>query len=101
MSFRNLLFILCLFFLVSCEKEKTEFQSTGIITGPDYVLCMCCGGYFIEIEDSTYHFEHLPAATKIDLEKTTFPVSVNLDWQHSRRCGTIFYIEITRIEIKY
>jgi hypothetical protein len=80
----------------SCEKEE-RYQSSGVITGPDMRFCACCGGYFIEIEDSNYNFETLPSSSGIDLLKDTFPINVNLDWTFERDCGGIQYIEITKI----
>lgn len=82
--------------IVSCEKEGS-YQSNGVITGPDIRDCICCGGYFIEIGDSTYNFDTLPASSEIDLETETFPINVNLDWSFDRDCGGIEYIDISKI----
>lgn len=84
----------------SCRDDENPFQSTGMITGPDLALCACCGGYFIEIDNTAYRFDDLPASSNIDLSNTVFPISVNLDWQNERNCGGFQYIEIVRIEIK-
>ena len=83
--------------IFSCKKEES-YQSSGTIAGPDMRECICCGGYFIEIGDSTYNFDMLPATSTINLETETFPINVNLDWTYDRECGNIQYIEITRIE---
>lgn len=102
MSFKNLclaiVFISVIFY--SCRDDENPLQSTGLITGPDYAYCACCGGYFIEIADSIYRFDNLPSSSDIDLPNTTFPILVNLDWLHERKCGEFQYIEITRIEIE-
>ena len=66
--------------LVSCQKEK-PFMDTGIITGPDYRDCICCGGWFIEIGDSTYRFMEIPCSCSLDLMNAEFPVMVFLDWE--------------------
>lgn len=96
--------VVFLFFLMTiftgCEKDDHGFRSTGIILGPDYGYCMCCGGYIIEIEDSTYRFEKLPSSSGIDLARSEFPLAVDLDWQHDRTCGEIHYIKIERIALK-
>lgn len=92
-------FILMLF-LFSCEKEVSDYQSTALITGPDLAFCACCGGYFIELNDSTYHFDSLPSASDIDLSTATFPIEVKLDWVFERKCGDFQYILIERIERK-
>ena len=90
--------ILLAVILFSCDKEDENFQSSGLITGPDIRECICCGGYFIEIEDSTYNFDSLPESSGIDLSSETFPVAVKLDWDMDRTCGDIKYINIIRIK---
>ena len=64
---RTCFFSILLAVFFSCEKEEENYQSTAVITGPDVGYCICCGGYFIEIEDSTYHFDNLPDTSEIDL----------------------------------
>jgi len=59
---------------------KDIYQSHGTITGPDIRACICCGGWFIKIDTTTYNFESLPENSGIDLQKETFPVNVKLDW---------------------
>ena len=85
---------------ISCSKDKANFQSNGIITGPDYRECSCCGGWFIDISDTIYNFDNLPASSNIDLTLATFPIPVKLDWSLGRTCGDIQYIDIIRIEKK-
>jgi hypothetical protein len=99
MYFKQIIFValLSLFTILSCKKEE-KYQSTALVTGPDLRECICCGGYFIEIKDSTYNFDTIPASSGIDLSDVTFPVAVKLDWQHDRKCGDIRYINITRIK---
>jgi hypothetical protein len=75
---------ICIFFfsLTFCHKEHyTDYTSSGIITGPDIRACACCGGWFIQIDSTTYEFDTLPDSSDINLEKETFPVYVKLDWQ--------------------
>jgi hypothetical protein len=68
--------------LTFCHKEHyTDYASSGIITGPDIRMCACCGGWFIQIDSTTYEFDALPDSSDINLEKETFPVYVKLDWQ--------------------
>ncbi|MFN8257278.1 MAG: hypothetical protein U0W24_16400 [Bacteroidales bacterium] len=64
----------------SCSKQE-YWMDQGKITGPDYRRCMCCGGYFIEIKDSTYRFTTLPEKSKLDLSNETFPVDVLINWK--------------------
>ena len=91
-------FFLFLGIALSCENNDHEFQSTALITGTDLRYCMCCGGYLITLEDSTFNFDSLPSASGIDLTTETFPVAVELDWSYDKKCGSIQYIKIERIE---
>ncbi|HKJ44106.1 MAG TPA: hypothetical protein VKA27_18560 [Sunxiuqinia sp.] len=85
--------------MIACEKSDNPYQSTGTITGPDYRECICCGGYFIAIDnDTTYNFESLPDGVKIDLNTAEFPIAVKLDWSLDRECGNTQYITISRLE---
>jgi hypothetical protein len=79
-----------------CGKEM--YLSRGTITGPDIRACVCCGGWFIKIDTTTYNFESLPSNSKIDLNSETFPLNVKLDWVKSDRvpCPNKF-ISILRI----
>ncbi len=84
------LFLFCTFLLlilISCKVDKSsdvedQFLSDGTITGEDYRDCACCGGWFIDITDSTFRFYQLPDGSNIDLTNETFPVEVRLDWHH-------------------
>ena len=76
-----LTFILILLMVVfSCSKED-NYMSAGTITGIDMSLCMCCGGWFIEIDNATYRFNKLPDHCDLNLENETFPITVKLDWE--------------------
>ena len=71
-----------LFVIISCHKENSNgYKSDGIITGPDIRACACCGGWFIQIDSTTYEFDALPDNSDINLEKETFPVYVKFDWR--------------------
>lgn len=98
MNCRFSITLLGLLFFFSCNKEEIEFQSTGVITGPDLAYCACCGGYLIEIADSSYHFDALPGSATINIQNETFPIAVNLNWKYERKCGYFQYIKITQIE---
>jgi hypothetical protein len=76
------LFIILSFILLSgCQREKNDYQSEGTITGYDYRMCMCCGGWFVEIGDSTWRFDQIPEGCTIILDSVTFPLPVYLDWE--------------------
>jgi hypothetical protein len=99
-NYKNIpgIMFLLLLILSSCKKDENKWKSAGTIIGPDFRECACCGGYFIEIGDFTYNFDSWPSSAPIDLEHTTFPLQVNLDWSYDRECGGIRYITISRIE---
>jgi hypothetical protein len=68
-----------------CHRESDDFSAHGTITGPDLRDCVCCGGWYIEIDTAVYEFDTLPENSGIDLEKETFPIKVKLDWQLSEK----------------
>ena len=68
------------FFSSSCKKEPT-YENSGVITGQDGRYCACCGGWFMEIDNMTYRFYNIPENSNIDLEKATYPINVELNWE--------------------
>ena len=64
----------------SCSEDGSEFMSNGTITGIDFRECVCCGGYYIDINDSTYRFFTLPINSEVPLDNPVFPIYVKLDW---------------------
>lgn len=83
-----LFFILSVFLLFSCSKDSSTgndnlYKSDGMITGFDYRKCMCCGGWYIVIQDSTYRFQKIPENSNLDFDKDTLPLAVELDWKKS------------------
>ena len=96
---RKILFVFAL--LISClycSIQEHEFDSEGIITGIDDRECSCCGGYFIEIEDSTYRFDTVPPGSNLELENPNFPISVKLDWREDPNACLGDEIIVERIE---
>jgi len=74
--------------LLCCRKANyNAYGSIGIIMGPDIRMCACCGGWFIQIDSTTYEFSSLPDNSDINLEKETFPLYVKLDWKASNLTG--------------
>ncbi len=68
--------------------ENMRFlNSTGVITGPDLRMCICCGGWYIQIDQTTFEFDSLPLNSNIILQKDPFPIAVQLDWQLSDVSG--------------
>jgi hypothetical protein len=72
----------------SCKKtddvKENNYMNKGTITGIDMNLCMCCGGWFIEIDNATYRFQKLPDKCDLNLENEPFPVIVKLDWEKEK-----------------
>jgi hypothetical protein len=77
----GLMILLVFVVFASCNKDKDAYKSVGIITGADMTMCACCGGYIIYINDVRYLFDSIPENSGIDLQKETFPLTVQLDWQ--------------------
>jgi hypothetical protein len=72
-------------FLGCQEDTQKEYMSEGKILGPDLRMCpsSCCGGWYIQIESTTYEFDALPAGSNINLQTSSFPIAVKLDWSLS------------------
>ncbi len=64
----------------ACQKEESGMDS-GTITGYDFRKCMCCGGWFVEIGDSTWRFDQLPEGSTLELDPFDMPVAVWLSWE--------------------
>lgn len=91
--------LLCITILLGCEKEK--FASTGIITGQDFALCACCGGYFIDIEDVSYRFEKSVLPSDFTFTDSQLPLTVELDWKlRNTACSDFNWIAISKIRVK-
>ena len=72
-------------FLASCKQDDvtiSEFESTGLIIGPDLRFCACCGGWLIQVDqqENFYNFGELPENSDINLDGATFPIEVQLNW---------------------
>lgn len=74
------IFSLLIFTASSCDEDESDFMSKGVISGIDFRECSCCGGYFIDINDSTYRFKSLPAGSDVIGRNPKFPIYVLLDW---------------------
>lgn len=80
-----LLVLVC--FGAGCRKNQELTPVPGVITGPDYRYCACCGGWFIEIGESTLRFYEIPDGSDIDLNNSEFPLPVSVVWQwHDPSC---------------
>ncbi|MEL6193578.1 MAG: hypothetical protein AAFR66_16070 [Bacteroidota bacterium] len=76
---------------IGCENESTaevhactpENEVEASITGPDFRRCACCGGWFIEIADSTYRFQKFPDCSEIEglADDVKYPIPVTIDFR--------------------
>jgi hypothetical protein len=90
--------IILLLGFMNCSMQEHEYESEGIITGIDDRECSCCGGYFIEISDSTYRFDTIPPGSNLKLQNADFPISVKLDWHEDPNACLGDEIIVERIE---
>ena len=82
--------------ILSCEKDK--YESTGTITGADMAMCACCGGYFIEIGATKYHFEKIELPSNFKFDDEQLPLNVDLDWKlKTETCSGFNWIKISKI----
>jgi len=98
----NTLYLVLIFAVLSSCRDESEKTSIGIITGPDYRECACCGGYFIEIGKETYRFltDELPEGSiNFDLIDAQFPIKVRLRWHLKENTCLGDEILITRIRL--
>lgn len=79
-----------------CKKHAATFSSLGKLTGPDFSLCVCCGGIFLERDDKKiFHIESLPGMTQQELYNLNFPKHMRYNWEVDKECGGVIYIKIT------
>ena len=92
--------IIILFLVIgisSCKKNKTiTYSDSGTLTGFDPRLCACCGGVFLDSDDTNiYHIESLPGMSGEDFGKLTFPKRIKYNWSFDRDCNGTVYLKIT------
>jgi hypothetical protein len=97
---KHLLYLLLLTALLTGCRKDHGYQDSGTIIGFDYRKCMCCGGWFIEIDKDTLRFYSLPDGCSVNLDDAKYPVEVYLDWvpKDPRCMGD--EITVTRMEVK-
>lgn len=96
-SAKLIIFIIFVAF-ASCNKGNDTYKSVGIITGEDLRMCVCCGGYFINIDDVEYLINSMPKNSNLNLQQETFPITVHLDWQLSSSSCPNLWIDVLRIK---
>ena len=75
------IFLFSLLVYSSCDKQPGPDYQKATITGYDYRMCICCGGWFIEIGKETYRFDQLPPSSNLDLNNAEFPLKVKVIWK--------------------
>jgi hypothetical protein len=81
---------------MSCEK--TQYKSTGTIKGADMAMCVCCGGYFIEIEGIQFRFEKTELPGNFTFSDSQLPLQVELNWEvKAESCSGFNWIKISDI----
>ncbi len=102
---KKVVVLLCILVFMACKGDddnSPDFESIGLITSLDYRECLCCGGYFIEIDHSTYLFNpgELPS-NDLDLSEDNLPLTVKLNWEvqgPDTFCGEDGWIDIFDID---
>ncbi len=94
-----LVLFLCLTACTDTNNNNDSDLKSAIITGPDYRKCMCCGGWFIEIDNVQYNISTIPDDSQINLEKETFPLAVLVSF-NKRTTGCENIIDIIKIKKK-
>ena len=93
--------MVCSLLVFSCKKPNNEatYESTGTISGQDIRMCPCCGGYFITIGDTQYHFEKSELPANFTFSDDQLPLQVQLDWElKTASCSDFKWIKISRIK---
>ncbi|MFH0761133.1 MAG: hypothetical protein V2A67_06490 [Bacteroidota bacterium] len=70
---------LLLILITGCRKQP-DYEDSGTIFGFDYRKCMCCGGWFIRIDQDTLRFDQVPETCTINFDSISYPLEVWLDW---------------------
>lgn len=108
-----LAFILGFFALSSCDdcsntnpannNNPGYTKSDGLILGPDFRECVCCGGWFVEIKSDTLRIFNMPPDFEYYLMGEDMPVPVRVAWKDKEEdCGEAWddIIEISSIELR-
>lgn len=74
--------------LLACKKESNNLIH-GKITGIDTRKCASplCGGFYIQINNTTYRCLEVPLNSTLDLSDETFPVNVVVHWKKDNTSG--------------
>lgn len=85
--------------LSGCDRDA-GYMDTGTVFGMDYRKCMCCGGWFIEIDQDTLRFDVMPEEYTLNFDSLGYPVEVYIDWHHKDPKCLGDEIVVERMKIK-
>ena len=83
--FFPVLFVVGALLFSACEEDEPTKDSgycntEASLIGPDYRLCACCGGWFIQIEGETYRALTLPEEFTNSLALYSLPLDIYVEW---------------------
>jgi hypothetical protein len=95
------IFITATVLSLACNKNNSgeSTDSIGIITGRDLTKCYCCWGWFIEINNTAYMFDKIPATSTFDLTTITYPTTVKIKWRPSQVRNCSQFIDVLDISL--
>jgi hypothetical protein len=84
-------------FLISCSKSITRLEMDGMLTGPDYSLCPCCGGVILTLQNFTgdFRIDSLPLMSVQKLYSLDFPKRIQFNYSQKDTCGSIVRFRVT------
>jgi len=104
---KKLIPIICVALIIlACKKSKVvPYSSHGVITGYDLGTCATCGGLKIVIKDDTAKnpppfYRINETLTQLGISETaSFPINVDLNWQHQTGVENSNYIIVSQIKV--
>ena len=54
-------------------------EDKAVLTAADYAACICCGGIFMDIDNTKYRLVKWPSS--FDITGKSFPIKVQLTWR--------------------
>ena len=78
--------IIIILIFINCKKNTNNSTgnciniSDGIIIAADYRKCVCCGGWFLKINNDTLRIFKYPQEFNDSLNNKSLPVYINLTW---------------------
>lgn len=72
--------------LASCspgsDPDDQGFRwNRAVVTGEDWRMCPCCGGWFVTIGEARYRIGNMPEGSTLDLRTEKLPLNVRIKWR--------------------